>query len=237
VVNETLVKKLGMSPDEVLGTPIKASGSMNGAIVGVVKDFHDKSFHEEINPVFITTSSSQYNYYALKVNLSDLPNTLAAIEKSWTQMYPELIYEYTFLDEQIEEFYTTEATMLKLIQAFSGIAICIGCMGLYGLVSFMATQKTKEIGIRKVLGGSISHILWLFGKEFSILILISFLLAAPVSWWIMNEWLKNFHYKIDMNAWIFLLAVSATSVIALVTIGYQSLRAALMNPVNSLRTE
>lgn len=173
----------------------------------------------------------------MKVNLADLPNTLAAIEKSWSQMYPEQIYECTFLDEQIEEFYTTEATMLKLIQAFSGIAICIGCMGLYGLVSFMATQKTKEIGIRKVLGGSITHILWLFGKEFSILILISFLLAAPASWWIMNEWLKNFHYKIDMSAWIFLLAVSATSVIALITIGYQSLKAALMNPVNSLRTE
>ena len=239
LVNETFVKKLNLqSPDDIIGsTIISGGGRMRGPVVGVVKDFHDQSFHQEINPIFISTVNDQYNYYAVKVNSANLQNTLAALEKSWSQLYPEKIYEYTFLDEQIAEFYRAEDTMLKLIQAFSFIAILIGCMGLYGLVSFMAAQKTKEIGIRKVLGGSVSQILWIFGKEFSGLIIISFLLAAPASWWLMNGWLQNFQYRIDMGAWIFVIAISITFIIALLTVGFQSFKAALMNPVNSLKTE
>ncbi|MBI1767259.1 MAG: ABC transporter permease [Bacteroidetes bacterium] len=239
LVNETFVKKLNLqSPDDILGTTIiSGGGRMRGPVVGVVKDFHDQSFHQKINPIFISTVNDQYNYYALKVSSSNLQNTLAALEKSWSQMYPEKVYEYTFLDDQIAEFYETEDTVLKLIQAFSFIAILIGCMGLYGLVSFMAAQKTKEIGIRKVLGGSVSQILWIFGKEFSGLIIISFLLAAPASWWLMNGWLQNFQYRIDIGAWIFIIAISITFTIALLTVGFQSFKAALMNPVNSLKTE
>jgi putative ABC transport system permease protein len=127
--------------------------------------------------------------------------------------------------------------MLKLIQAFSLIAILIGCFGLYGLVSFIAAQRTKEIGIRKVLGGTFAHILWMFGKEFSKLILIAFVLAAPVAWWLMNTWLKDFKYKIDISIWIFVATIVLTALITGITIGYQSIKSSLANPVKSLRSE
>lgn len=238
LVNETFVKKLNFSsPEQILGTSMMAGGDLRGEIVGVVKDFHDHSFHEQIKPVFISTELENYNFYAVKVSLINLPQTLAALDKTWSEQYPDKIYEYEFLDEQIEEFYQTEDMMLRLIQGFSLIAIFIGCMGLYGMVSFMANQKTKEIGIRKVLGSNVSQILWIFGKEFAILIGFAFLLAAPLSWWLMNQWLQNFTYRIEINVWVFILSLSITAIIALATVGYQSLRAAIMNPVRSLRTE
>ena len=239
LVNETFVKKLNLnSPEEVIGKiMISNGGDWSAPIVGVMKDFHDESFHEEINPVFLSTDPEQYNVFAVKIKAADMKTTLASIEKAWIATYPDQLYEYSFLDDEIAEFYQTEETLMNLIQAFSFIAIFIGCMGLYGLVSFMATQKNKEIGIRKVLGGSISQILWIFGKEFSQLIVIAFLLAAPIGWWLMNSWLQDFQYKITINAWIFVLALSVTAVIALLTVCYRSLRAALANPVNSLRSE
>lgn len=239
VVNETFVKKLNLtSPEEVIGKTISVNGGdWVAPIVGVVKDFHDRSFHEDIQAVFISTSREEYNYYAVKINSANVKNTLAELDKTWSAMYPDQIYEYTFLDEDIAAFYKTEERMMVLIQVFSFIAIFIGCMGLYGLVSFMALQKNKEIGIRKVLGSSVAQILWIFGKEFSGLLLIAFLIAAPAGGWVMSKWLQNFQYKIELNVWIFIAAITATSLIALITVGYQSLRAALTNPVKSLRSE
>jgi ABC-type antimicrobial peptide transport system permease subunit len=169
--------------------------------------------------------------------MANVSTTLAALEKAWSTMYPEQIYEYDFLDDQTAEFYQEEETMLQLIQVFSFIALFIGCMGLYGLVSFMSVQKTKEIGIRKVLGGSVSQILIIFGKEFSRLVLIAFLLAAPTGWWLMSRWLENYEYSVDINVWIFLLEISIISLIVLFTVGFRSVKAALMNPVSALRTE
>jgi ABC-type antimicrobial peptide transport system permease subunit len=239
VVNETLAKKLNLtSAEQLLGKHLSTNGgTINGPIVGVVKDFHDQSFHEDINAVFITTHAPIYSNYAVKLRLTNMKNTLAQLENAWISMHPDKIYEYKFLDEEIASFYESEELMLKLIQAFSIIAIFIGCLGLYGLVSFMAAQKTKEIGIRKVLGGSISHILWIFGREFFRLILFAFLVAAPIAWWVMNGWLQDFKYRIDISPWIFILSIMISIIIAVITVSYRSIHAALANPVKSLRSE
>jgi putative ABC transport system permease protein len=238
LVNEEFVSKLGLSsPEEILGKPIRVNGEWTGPVVGVVSNFHDLSLRSAISPVFITTLNETYNEVAVKINMTDAANTLAAIEKTWSAMYPEQIYQYEFLDDQTARFYEAEATTLTLIQTFSFIALFIGCLGLYGLVSFMAVQKTKEIGIRKVLGGEVSQILWIFGKEFVVLVFVAFLLAAPLGWWLMSSWLENYVYRIEITPWIFLIELAIIFAIVLITVGYRSLAAALMNPVNSLRTE
>jgi len=238
LVNETLVLKLGLkSPQEALGKKLYFNGNMSATIAGVVKDFHDGSFHSDINAVCITSFGSNYSNYAVRINMNNIKSILPALEKKWTSIHPEKIYEYQFLDESIAGFYETEETMLKLISAFSFIAIFIGCLGLYGLVSFMAAQKTKEIGIRKVLGSSITEILWIFGKEFGRLILIAFLVAAPITWWLMNNWLHDFKYRISISWWIFGATALVTLMIALSTTVFQSIKAAMANPVKSLRTE
>ncbi|PZR34442.1 MAG: hypothetical protein DI538_16650 [Azospira oryzae] len=239
MVNEALLRKLNISAEDALGKTIHANGGrMNAPIVGVIADFHDKSFHEDISAVLLTTSSEDYSRYAIKLSgTKNLPFTLKAIEKRWTQQYPDQLFEFEFLDESIARFYREEQTMLNVIQVFSGIAIFIGCLGLYGLVSFMVTHKTKEIGIRKVLGGSVAHILWIFGKEFARLIVIAFLVAAPIGWWLMNNWLQGFKYKMPINAWTFVLAIGCSLVIAALTVGYKVLKTAYVNPVKSLRSE
>ncbi len=239
LVNETFVRKLNLtSPQQVLGKTLAFNGSSaKGQIVGVVKDFHDRSFHSEINAVCICQYADNYGNFAVKINMNNAKAIMPAIEKAWNKIYPNQVYSYHFLDDQIAEFYETEQTMLTLIQVFSFIAIFIGCLGLYGLVLFMAAQKTKEIGIRKVLGGTVRQILWIFGKEFGRLILIAFLIAAPVAWLLMSNWLQGFKYHIPFSPLFFVITIVLMFVIASLTIGYQAARAALMNPVKSLKTE
>lgn len=235
LVNETLVKKLGLhSPIEALGKKIAFNRDLSGTITGVVKDFHDASFHDDINAVLITSYAENYNDYAVRINMNKVKSILPALEKKWNSYHPGKMYEYQFLDEKIAAFYETESTMLKLITAFSFIAIFIGCLGLYGLVSFMASQKTKEIGIRKVLGSSVGEILWIFGKEFGRLIMIAFLVAAPVAWWLMHNWLQDFKFRISLGVSVFVLSIGIITFIAMITVAYQSIKAARANPVKSL---
>jgi len=238
IINETMVKKLLLkSPEEALGKKINFNGDVNITITGVVKDFHDHSLHEDINAVCITPYTVSYRLYAVKLNAGRIRSVMPALEKTWSSAFPDKLYEYHFLDESINSFYQVEQTMLRLVRAFSFIAILIGCLGLYGLVAFMVAQKTKEIGIRKVLGSTIAGILWIFGKEFARLIFIAFLIAAPLAWWLMNIWLRDFKYHITMGPWLFISGLLIIAGVAMVTIGYQSIRAALANPVKSLRTE
>ncbi|MBX2915411.1 MAG: ABC transporter permease [Cyclobacteriaceae bacterium] len=239
IVNEKFVAKLGLSsPEDVLGKQLGVNGnSWKGPIVGVVKDFHDQSFHSDIEPIFITTRKSTYNVFAVKINMKDAANTLTALEKIWSNMYPEQIYKYDFLDDQIASFYQTEQRMMTVIQVFACIAIIIGALGLYGLVSFMAVQKTKEIGIRKVLGGDVAQILWIFGKEFTVLVAVAFLIAAPVGWYVMSQWLSNYVFKVDISIWMFVLELFIVAIVVMVTVGYRSVKAVVANPVESLRSE
>lgn len=236
LLNETAVKKLGIKPDEAIGKPVNIS-NVDGIIVGVMKDFHNFSFRSKIEPVCLTTRSDHYGRAVIKISGKNVPKTLASLEKIWNETNAEYIYSYQFLDDHLTYFYGMDELMLKLMWIFAGIAIFIGCLGLYGLISFMAVQKTKEIGVRKTLGAGVGSIIWLFGKQFAQLLIIAFLIAAPVGWWLMNKYLADFQYHIDLNATIFAVAIGITFVIAIVTVGYQSIRAALMNPVKALRAE
>ena len=238
LVNEEAVKKFNLkSPGDIIGKKIKANSAYFATVVGVIKNFYNYSFHDDITPICIAPGYKNYRAVAVKINGNSIKPAQAAIEKIWNETYPEYIYSSQFLDDRIAKFYELDDIMLKLIEAFAGIAVFIGCLGLYGLVSFMAVRKTKEIGVRKVLGAGMQHILWMFGREFSRLLIIAFLVAAPVAWWVMTLYLRDFKYRIPIGAGIFLLAIASTFVVAIITIGYRSLKAALANPVNSLRSE
>ena len=239
LVNETFVRKLNLtSPSQVIGKKMAINGdAQKSLIVGVVKDFHNRSLRSDINAVCITTMKRNYQYYAARIDMRNVRPVVAALERTWSQAYPTQIFDYHFLDDRIAALYETETIMLRLIQAFSFIAIFIGCLGLYGLVLFMAAQRTKEIGIRKVLGSSVSQILWIFGSEFARLILIAFVIAAPVAGWLMHNWLQDFKFHIPLNPLFFIGTIGLMAVIAFATVGYQAIRAARMNPARSLKTE
>ena len=239
LINETTISKLGLkSAEEAIGKRLEIGlNNSKGLIVGVVKDFHNQSFHEPIEPLCIVSSTRWYSDAAVKVNPASLQSTIEAIGEVWKKTFPERIYEYEFVDDQIGRFYEMDSMILRLIQVAAAIAIFICCLGLYGLVSFMAARKTKEVGVRKVLGASAQNILWLFGKEFTRLLIVGFMLAAPLAWWVMNNWLSNFQFRISIGIEIFAAAILTTFVVALVTVGYQTLKAALANPVDGLRNE
>lgn len=239
IVNEKLAQLVGFAnPAEIIGQRIKMGGRPQSLpIVGVVQNFHTMSLHEPIEATVLYNRIRNYSTISLKVNLKEFQESLKIIQQKWEAAYPNHIFSYKFLDEEVREFYEGEKRMSTLITIFTFIAIFIGCLGLFGLATFMANQKTKEVGVRKVLGASVQSILFLFSREYILLILIGFLLAAPVGWVVMNNWLDSFQYKIELNPFIFALALGVIFVIAIVTVGYRSLRAALANPANSLRSE
>lgn len=237
LINETFMRQLGFSrPEEVLGK-ILHKQSVSLEIVGVLKDYNQSDLRQRIKPMFLTTMASGYYSANIQLRSADFGQALKQLEKAYNQVYADSFFDPQFVDDQIQEAYQQEQTMGKLINFFTGIALVIGCMGLYGLVLFMVNQRTKEVGVRKVLGASVRSILWLFSKEFIQLIAIAFVLSAPVARWAMESWLKNFEYKISLNPAIFLLALLATVVVALLTVSFQSVKAALTNPVKSLRSE
>jgi putative ABC transport system permease protein len=238
VVNETMMKKLHVNdPQQMLGKTIRIGGGRWMPIVGVVKDFKTNSLREDIKPLTIAEMQSAYYTAGIKITTADMAATAGRVQQLWQQTYPEYAYESHFLDESIERFYRQESQLSMLYKIFAGIAIFISCLGLYGLVSFMAVQKTKEVGIRKVLGASAANIVVMFSKEFTLLIAVSFFIATPVAWYAMNGWLQNFVYRINIGWGVFALAIAATLLIAWLTVGYRAVKAALANPVKSLRTE
>lgn len=237
LINQRTVQMLGLKSNQaVLGQKIEVNG-YKGKVVGVIKDFHNKSFHAEIEPLAMTTFVVWYSSCALKVNLSDLKKTLSGVEKVWKQMYPNNLYKQEFMDDTLAKRYESDQTMMSLIQIFTVIAVFIGCLSLYGLVSFMAAQKRREVAVRKVLGASVQSIVLLFVREFGLLMLIAFVLAAPLGWWIMQHWLQNFAYRINIGPGIFLLALVMTFAVVILTVGYKSIITALADPSKSLRSE
>jgi ABC-type antimicrobial peptide transport system permease subunit len=237
VVNETLVKKLDVKdPKDIIGHELRVGRGWR-SIVGVVKDFKTNSLRENIKPLVIGERNIAYNYTGIKLNTSQFKTVTKKIEDTWNKFFPEYVYAPTFLDERINNFYEQENQLSLLYKIFAAIAIFISCLGLYGLVSFMAAQRTKEVGIRKVLGASVGNIIYLFSKEFTALIIIAFAVAVPVAYYMMNNWLNNFAFRINITVWVFVLAILASVVIAWITVGYKSIRAAIANPIKSLRSE
>ena len=178
-----------------------------------------------------------YRTLSVRLNSQSMQDALKEVQAKWERTYPEYIYSYRFLDEQIGEFYESEQRMSVMLSVFTSLAIFIGCLGLFGLTVFMANQKTKEIGVRKVMGASVQSILMLFSKEFIKLILIGFCIAAPLAWYAANQYLDQFAYKIAMGPTVFLLGLAITFVIAILTVAYRSMKAAVANPTQSLRSE
>ncbi|MBV8390141.1 MAG: ABC transporter permease [Mucilaginibacter sp.] len=239
LVNESLVKSLGLKrPEDILGKEIAIwGGVIKCPVVGVLKDFNDRSFRNSVAPLVITTDKAMYNQLAIKLATTNLSSTLQSVKKIFDQTYPDFVYEYKFLDEKIASFYKQENQLSQLYQIFAAIAIFLSCLGLYGLASFMAVQRVKEVGIRKVLGASAGNIVYLFSKEFVILIAIAFAIATPIAWYYMHQWLQDYVYRINVSWWLFAVGGLAAIIIALATISFQAVKAAMANPVKSLRNE
>jgi len=239
VVNQNLLNKLGIhNPREAIGKELNFwNGEVRANIVGVIKDFNSNSLRQPMEPVVLSTWKRVYQLVSIKIKPGREKQVLSYVEKEWNSSFPDYVYQYQFLDKKIENFYRQENQLSQLYTLFASIAIFISCLGLYGLVSFMATQRVKEVGIRKVLGASVAHIVYLFSKEFTVLILIAFAIAAPLAYYFMHKWLQDFSYRISLGSGVFILAILSSIVIAWITVGYRALRAALSNPVKSLRTE
>ncbi|HEY0742127.1 MAG TPA: ABC transporter permease [Chryseosolibacter sp.] len=239
VINESACKRLGFAnPEEILDKRLRIGvNNIEAPVIGVVKDFHTASFHESIEPVVLLNFPHFYYDAGFKISSVNMSETISLIEQTWNDLYPEYFFEYAFMDEYIETLYLQEERTFTLFKVFAGMSIFIACLGLYGLISFMANQMLKEVGIRKVLGASVGSIVILFSREFVKLIILAFIIAAPVSYYFMNEWLNGFAYNIDIHWSVFAISIIATCVIALATVSYRAIKAAVTNPVETLRTE
>ena len=236
LVNEALVKSMGLKDYTMaIGEEIRVWGKTL-PISGVVKDFNTTSLHDAIEPVVIGVRK-QYHIASIKIGMNNLEQELARIEALWNESFPNEFYDFEFLDQSIAGFYEDEEKASRIFTMFALIAIFIGCMGLFGLVSFMANQRVKEVGIRKVLGASITQIVVLFSREFALLVIVAFIIAGPIAYYMMNGWLNDFAYKISLSPWLFVTGVLISLAIAFGTVGYRSVKAALANPVDSLKDE
>jgi len=238
LVNESAVKMLGKTNESIIGETFKFGTAFQPKVVGVVKDFHFESLHKEITPVYFWHATARdFSNLSLKVNTTDYSQTLSEIEAVFKQFDPEYIFDFSFLEEDLNQLYLSEQRFFKVFTILSVLAIFIGCLGIFGLASFTAQQRRKEIGIRKVLGASISSLATLFSVDFAKLIFLANLIAFPIAYFFMEEWLKSFPYKTELSAWVFLMAGVVVFAIAMLTICSQSLRSALGNPIKALRSE
>ncbi|GAB3316745.1 ABC transporter permease [Larkinella ripae] len=239
VVNENLVKVLGYSkPEQAVGRKIRLGlNDITAEIIGVVRDFHTSSLREPMMPMVMMNFPSFYYSVGLKLQTGDYAKTLAAVESVWKKYYPNALFEAKFLDQSLQELYENEQRQFTLLRIYAGLALVICCLGLWGLASFIIERRTKEIGVRKVLGASITGIVALLSRDFLKLVLAALVLSTPIAWFVMESWLNEFSYRIDVEWWIFALVGAAAIGIAFLTVSFQSIRAALMNPVRSLRSE
>ena len=242
IINEAAVKAIGWKSAETAVGKNFRYGSIDGHIVGVMKDFHFESLHQTITPlIFIMPLQAQnqslYNSISIKVSGNNVSSSIDAIKNKWQKFLPELPFEYTFFDERFASLYDAEQKQETIFTTFACIAIFIACLGLFGLSAFAISQRVKEIGVRKVLGASTGIIVTLLSKDFLKLVLIAAVIAFPVAWYAMHNWLQDFAYRINIEWWVFLLAALGAGFIAFITVSFQAIKAAIANPVKSLRSE
>ncbi|MDB5086671.1 MAG: cell division protein FtsX, partial [Mucilaginibacter sp.] len=237
IVNEAAVRDLGFGNTDPIGKTIIRSGQRHYTIVGVVKDFHYTSAKQKIAPLMMLPSVNSPGSIIARIKTADVQPLLADIKRQWDLYNPGTPFSYSFLDEQYQSLYNTEERTGKIFTSFAVIAVIIASLGLFGLAAFMIRQRVKEIGIRKVLGATTGSITVMLSKEFLKLIVIASLIAFPLTWYAMSKWLQDFAYRIDIQWWVFVLAAGIALLVASVTISFQSIKAALANPVKSLRSE
>jgi putative ABC transport system permease protein len=240
VINESTVKALGWkNPREAIGKVFKY-GQQKGQIVGVLNDFNFESMHQAIVPmvlVMFPPSNNYFNNLSIKIKGNNIALALAQLETTWKKFFPETPLDYTFLEENFDRLYDSEQKQATLFTIFACVAIFIACLGLFGLSAFAISQRIKEIGVRKVLGANTRGIVGLLSKDFLKLVAIAALMAFPIAWYAMNNWLKDFAYRIDMQWWVFMMAGIIAAFIAFLTVSFQAIRAAVANPVKALRAE
>ena len=243
MLNEASVTSLGFkNPEDAIGKLVETKNGrgrvFQNEIVGVIQNFHQLSLKDDFTPiVFRLSDPSSASDYELKVSSADIPQTIAQIQKTYKSIFPDAAFEYFFLDDFFNQQYKSEQHFGQVFTLFSGFAVFVACMGLFGLTLITITQRIKEIGIRKVLGASVSNILLLISKDFIGLIAIAAVVAFPLAYWGSNKWLQGYKFRIEFNAWYFIMPLLAAFLLAVITISYQSIRAALANPVKSLKTE
>ena len=237
LINETSLKYLGVeNPNDVIGLPATYWDNMKGEIVGVVKDFNTRSLHSEIKPIIFAYQEGGTFSGTIRFNTFDR-NSIKEVSEVWNAQFPELFFTCQFLDDRIEQFYSNERRQAHVFTTFGVIAILISLIGLLGLISHMTNAKTKEIGIRKVLGASVLNVVYMLGRDFLLMVIIAFAIAVPLAYTFLESWLSDFKYRIDLSPSIFILALTATLVLTILTVGYKSARAALSNPVDALSDE
>ena len=235
IINEAALKLFNIQ--NPVGAKIIVSGQEEGTIVGVVKDFHFESLHAEIAPYLFFVRPAMFNYFEMRVKSANLKETVSYIQNKYSQIDPEANFSWTFLDDDIDKLYKSEGKFFQVFTTFSILAIFIACLGIFGLISFMTSQRSKEISIRKILGASAKNISLLLTQDFIRLVLVANLISWPFAYYFMNRWLEDFSYRINITLWIFIGASTISWIIAISTISIQTLRAALANPVNNLKNE
>jgi putative ABC transport system permease protein len=235
ILNETAVKAIGWTPQESIGRQINIG--YNGIIKAVVKDFHIASLHEQVMPLVIFLMDEYQSVILIKINSSDMPAVLSSIKKIWSEHMTNRPFEYHFLDEEYETMYINEHRTAGIFSTFSTIAILLACLGLFGIVAIMTVQRTKETGVRKIMGATAGNIILQLFRDYLKPVVFAFIIAAPVAWYISNKWLNGFAYHITIPVWVFIVSALFSIAISMATISIQSVRAALSNPADSLRSE
>ncbi|MES1216390.1 MAG: FtsX-like permease family protein, partial [Bacteroidota bacterium] len=240
IVNESFAHEIGFQrPEDAINKNILWN-KKNIPIIGVMKDFHEQSLHSAMGPIVFGGNNGSIFHVKLKANNADgsiWRNTIAGMQAAFKKIYPEEDFSYTFFDDAIAKFYETEQHTASLLQWATGLAIFISCLGLLGLVIYTTNTRTKEIGIRKILGASVANIISILSKDFVKLVIIAFVIAAPIAWWATYKWLQDFVYRTNISLWVFIVSGVAMLVIALITLSVQTIKTAVANPVKSLRTE